>query len=283
MARSSRKPASNKSGASKSAPQRRTVLSSAPRKGVPSLEPLVTEVLASLEKSSDTRIRDNMGPRFGIYTDDALGVPMAAMRALAKQVRLRSRDDEAAQKHNHQLAMALWDNGLYEARTVAAFVEEPNQVTRRQMNAWAADFDNWAICDTVCFHLFDKTPLAWERVVEWADSPREFVKRAAFALVASIALHDKDAADDRIATFLPLIESGAEDGRNFVKKSVSWALRGIGKRNVALREAAVKCATRLSSSSHTSARWIGRDALHDLTRSAVAKRPTRKAERKRKA
>lgn len=283
MASGKRTPASTKPRKPKSAPKRGATRRPAPSVRGAGLGVQVAEIVAALEKVSDARIRDNMGPRFGVYTDRALGVRAASIRAIARRVKLRSRGDEAAQKRNHDLAMALWDDGLYEARTVAAFVDEPNQVTRRQMNAWAGDFDNWAICDTVCFHLFDKTPLAWDKARDWSSSPREFVKRAAFAMVASIALHDKCAADDQFVAFLPLIVHGAEDNRNFVKKGVSWALRGIGNRNRALHEAALACATKLAESSCASARWVGRDALRDLTRPTVAKRLLRKAEAKRRS
>jgi 3-methyladenine DNA glycosylase AlkD len=161
----------------------------------------------------------------------------------------------------------LWASGCYEARLLAAFVDDPALVTRRQMNAWAADFDNWATCDHSCFHLFDRTPLGWEKALAWAESPREFVKRAGFALMASLALHDKAAEDDRFLAFLPAIKRGATDGRNFVKKGVSWALRSIGRRP-GLRAAAVEVARRLAASADPAARWVGKDALRDLTRKA---------------
>jgi 3-methyladenine DNA glycosylase AlkD len=132
------------------------------------------------------------------------------------------------------------------------------------MNAWAADFDNWAICDTVCFHLFDRTPLAWEKAPMWSRSPREFVKRAGFALMASLAGHDKATPDARFLELLPLIEKGAGDDRNFVKKGVSWALRRIGRRSPRLHEAALAAARRLAASAEAACRWVGRDAAREL-------------------
>jgi 3-methyladenine DNA glycosylase AlkD len=133
------------------------------------------------------------------------------------------------------------------------------------MNAWAAGVENWGDCDTVCFHLFDRTPFAWEKAQKWAASPREFVKRAAFALMACLALHDKTASDKRFLPFLPLIEKGARDERNFVKKGVSWALRSIGRRTRALNAASVASAGRLARSEEAARRWVGKDALRELT------------------
>ena len=141
----------------------------------------------------------------------------------------------------------MWESGWYEARLLAALVGDPQRVTRRQMNAWAASFENWGDCDTVCFKLFDRTPFAWEKARQWAASPREFVKRAGFVLMACLALHDKAAPDEPFLAFLPLIEKGARDERNFVMKGVSWALRAIGRRSTPLNAAALGVARRLAA------------------------------------
>jgi 3-methyladenine DNA glycosylase AlkD len=191
--------------------------------------------------------------RYGLPSDHALGVSVADIRALAKQIGRR-----------HELAVELWKTGVYEARMLTAFVDEPARVTPAQMDRWCRDFDNWGICDTLCFHLFDRTQHAWEKIEKWAGRREEFVKRAAFALLASVALHDKKAADAPFIRSLPLIEQAAADERNFVKKGVSWALRGIGKRNAALNAAANKLAKRLAGSPNAAARWVGKDALRDL-------------------
>jgi 3-methyladenine DNA glycosylase AlkD len=167
---------------------------------------------------------------------------------------------------DHELAGELWKTGVYEARMLAAFVAEPARVTKAEMDGWCRDFDNWAICDTMCFHLFDRTPHAFDKIEAWAGRKDEFVRRAAFALLASVALHDKKAPDEPFLRALPLIERAAEDERNFVKKGVSWALRGIGKRNARLRAAAADLARRLSQSEHEAARWIGKDALREFAK-----------------
>jgi hypothetical protein len=137
------------------------------------------------------------------------------------------------------------------------------------MNAWAASFENWGDCDTVSFHLFDRTPFAWEKVRQWSASPRPFVKRGAFALMACLALHDKAAHDKSFLALLPLIEKGARDERNFVKKGVNWALRAIGRRNAALNAALVTVARRLADSPQAAERWVGKDTLRELTSPAV--------------
>ena len=223
----------------------------------------VQRVLASLEEMSTKHDRDNLS-RFGITASKAFGVSMANIQKLAKRL-----------GRNHELAAALWDTGWYEARMLAAFVDEPARVTAAQMDRWCRDFDNWGICDTLCFKLFDRTPHAWAKVAQWSGKPDEFVKRAAFALLASLALHDKGAADKPFVEGLRLIERAASDDRNFVKKGVNWALRAIGRRNAALNAAAVTVARRLAESPEASARWVGKDALRDLTkrRTARSQRP----------
>jgi 3-methyladenine DNA glycosylase AlkD len=218
----------------------------------------VDDILNALKKRASKKIRDDMAPRYGIVTPNAFGVRMADMRAIAKKI---GRD--------HKLAASLWDTGWYEARTVAAFVEEPELVTPAQMDRWARDFDNWAICDTVCFHLFDRTPHAFARVKKWSGAREEFVKRAAFALLASLALHDKKAEAESFSDCLSLIEKAATDNRNFVKKGVSWALRSIGRRKQELAPAAATTARRLAESDNAAARWVGNDALREFKKVAA--------------
>ena len=210
------------------------------------------EVLTWLKKKGTRRAVAEMA-RYGIEARRAFGVPMGTLLKLKKQLGT-----------DHALSLALWESGWYEARLLAALVGDPQRVTRRQMNAWAAGFENWADCDTACFKLFDRSRFAWEKARQWAASPRELVKRGGFALMACLALHDKAAPDRRFLDFLPLIERGAFDERNFVKKGVNWALRAIGRRNPALNTAALKVARRLASSEDASCRWVGKDAVREL-------------------
>jgi 3-methyladenine DNA glycosylase AlkD len=217
----------------------------------------VEAVVAELKHLARKSVRDGMA-RYGIPNDNAFGVPVGTMQKLAKRL-----------GRSHKLAAGLWATGWYEARMMAAFVDEPDRVTPAQMDRWCRDFDSWAICDTVCFHLFDRTPHAWVKIEPWARRKEEFVRRGGYALLACLALHDKQAADESFGRFLPLIERGATDGRNFVKKGVSWALRGIGRRSAGLHASAVAVAKRLAESSEPAARWVGKDVLRDLTRPAV--------------
>jgi 3-methyladenine DNA glycosylase AlkD len=211
-------------------------------------------VLAELEKMGSRANVAGMA-RYGIVAKKAYGVSVGDLRAFAKKL---GRD--------HDLAAKLWKSGVQEGRMLAVFIEDPKLVTSPQMDAWVKGFENWADCDTACFHLFDKTPFAWKKIDQWSKRKEEFVKRAAFALLASVALHDNRAPDAPFLQSLGLIERGANDDRNFVKKGVSWALRGIGHRNPKLRAAALKTATKLSKSEIASARWIGKDAIRDLGR-----------------
>jgi 3-methyladenine DNA glycosylase AlkD len=223
------------------------------------------QVLAWLARRGTRRNVQGMA-RYGITSARAFGVSMATMQPLVKRI---GRD--------HALAAELWESGWHEARGLAALVDEPERVTRRQMNAWAADFDNWAVCDAACYHLFDRTPFAREKARQWSSASREFVRRGAFALMAGLAVHDKAAPDARFLAFLPLIEKAAEDERNFVKKAVNWALRQIGKRNLALNAAALVVAGRLAESDWPSCRFVGKDALRELASPAVRARVARRA------
>jgi 3-methyladenine DNA glycosylase AlkD len=162
------------------------------------------------------------------------------------------------------LAEQLWDSGVPGSRVLASFVGDPKVITRATMDRWADGFDSWWICDACCYDLFDRTPWAWPKIRKWAKDEREFVRRAAFATIAAIAKHDKEAPDEVFLDALPLIEAYAFDGRNFVRKGVNWALRNIGKRNASLRPAAIACAERIRAQGTKSARWIAADALREL-------------------
>ena len=207
-------------------------------------------ILRALEAHADPVFRDTMGPRFGIVTADrVLGVPMAKIHAVAKPLGCDS-----------ALAEALWQTRVYEGRMLACMIDDPATVTLERMDRWRADFDNWAVTDTVCFKLWDRTPHAFAMIDRWAGLNDEFGRRAAFVLLASCAVHRKGADVDYLAR-LPLIHAASGDGRNFVKKGVNWALRAIGgKKSPALRAAARDLAATLAAAPDKTARWIGKDA-----------------------
>ena len=212
-----------------------------------------TEAVAWLKSHGTRRTREGMA-RYAIPSDHAFGVTVTDIRVLAKSI-----------GPDHKLANSLWDTGWYEARMLTAFVAEPARVTAAQMDRWARDFDNWAICDTLCFHLFDRTPHAWGKVEQWSRRREEFVKRAAFATLWGLTVHDKAAADRLFSQGLRLIEREANDDRNFVKKAVNMALRAIGKRKRSLHVSAVAVARRLAASEEPAARWVGKDALREFS------------------
>lgn len=191
--------------------------------------------------------------RFGITATNPLGVSIANIQKLAKEL-----------GRNHDLARALWGTNCYEARLLAAFVDEPAKVTSAQMDRWTKDFDNWGICDTLCFHLYDRTPFAYDKVELWSGKQEEFVKRAGFALLASLAGHDKKAGDPPFLRGLELVEREAADPRNFVKKGVNWALRRIATRNDILKAAATALAAKLAQSTDPTSRWVGKDAIRQM-------------------
>ncbi len=245
--------------AKRAAAPRRTAASKKPG----STPPTVAAALAALKGASTRKDFANLA-RFGIAAPRAYGVSIANVQKLAKRY---GRD--------HEFAAALWGSGWYEARLLAAWVDDPALVTPAQMEQWCRDFDNWGICDTVCFVLFDRSPHAWPKVEAWSDAPEEFVKRAAFALLASLAGHDKQATDRQFIRGLALVEAAAGDDRNFVKKGVSWALRRIGTRNAALHAAALATSRRLAASDAPAARWVGNDGIRDLTKARAPRKVKR--------
>ena len=213
----------------------------------------VDDVLQKLEQFGTPENVAGMA-RYGIITKKAYGVSSPDVKRIAREI---GRD--------HDLAEKLWKTGVLEARGLACLIDDPRQVTEGQMESWVRDLDNWATCDTVTGYLFDKTPYAYSKAFEWAEREEEFVRRAAFALMAWLAVHDKKAEDAKFEDFLPVIEKFADDNRNFVKKAVNWALRQIGKRNLNLNHLAVRTAIVLSERNSRAARWIGKDALRELT------------------
>jgi 3-methyladenine DNA glycosylase AlkD len=208
------------------------------------------DLIAELEAHADPGAVDSL-KRYGIVTADrVLGMSVGTIRAIAKPHRKR-----------HNLALELWETGIYEARFLAVMVDDPAQVTPAQMDHWRSAFDNWATCDTACFDLFDKTAHAFDAIDRWANLNDEFGRRASFALLASVALHAKKLPDQPFLDRLPLIEAAASDSRNFVKKGVNWALRATGRRSPGLHRASVALSERLAASKSASERWVGKDAL----------------------
>ncbi|PLX31336.1 MAG: DNA alkylation repair protein [Ignavibacteria bacterium] len=203
--------------------------------------------------------------RFGINTVHAFGISMPTIRSLAKVI-----------GRNHALALELWNTKLHDAQLLCAFIDEIDQVTPEQMDLWAADFDSWDVTDQVCNNLFSRTPHATDKIEAWSIREEEFVRRSAFALIASLAVHGKKLPDEQFIQWTQLIEQAADDERNFVKKSVNWALRQIGKRNPRLYSSALSLAEKLSESESRSARWIGRDAVRELRDPKIIERVNKK-------
>ena len=190
------------------------------------------DVLARMKALSDPASLAGMA-RFGIRAENAFGLRIPQIRVLAKEI-----------GSDHALATALWHSAIHDARLLAPMIEEAKAVTPAQMDAWAGDFNSWDVCDQCCANLFWRLDEAWEKAVAWTDSEPEYLKRAGFALMASLAWKNKQAPDERFLELLPVIEAQSDDGRNFVKKAVNWALRQIGKRNAVLNRAAVEAVQR---------------------------------------
>jgi len=199
--------------------------------------------------------------RFGVHVKKAYGVPTPALRKLAREI---GRDQK--------LSLQLWKTRIHDARHLAAMIGDPAQVSSAQMERWARDFASWDVVDGCCCHLFVYAPHAWKMALAWSRREEEFVKRAGFALMAYLAVHNKEAADGKFLRLLPIIQRGARDERHFVKKAVNWALRQIGKRNARLNKSAIAAGKKIRALGTPAARWIASDALRELTSSAVQNR-----------
>lgn len=203
--------------------------------------------------------------RFGINPEKNLGISVITLRNYAKHL-----------GKNHTLALQLWKTEIRDARILASLIDEPTKVTPQQMDQWVSDFNSWDICDTCCGELFDKTPYAYKKAQHWANQKEEFIKRAGFALMAWLAVHDKKSDDDQFLSFLPVIIQHSNDERNYVKKAVNWALRQIGKRNLTLHKHAVDTAHKIQKIDSKTARWIANDAIRELNSEKTLKRLTKK-------
>lgn len=225
-------------------------------------------VLQELKSLADRRVRAKM-EYFGVRVSNAHGISAPILHALAKQI-----------GKSHALAVELWSAGIHEARILATLIGESEKVTAAEMERWVRDFDSWDVVDAACCYLYAHAKPAWSKTAAWSRRPEEFVKRAAFSLMAYLSYKDKGAPDTRFISFLPVIEREAHDERNFVRKAVNWALRNIGKRNIHLNREAIRAAERIRRQGSRSARWIAADALRELKSPAVQSRLRRKASSK---
>lgn len=229
-----------------------------------------TAILDRLRALESPKDREGMA-RFGITTDKAFGVSLYVLRDMAKEIGT-----------NHELALALWATGYHEAQLLAGIIDDPKQATSEQLDDWVAEFDSWDICDQACSNLFDKTPFAYEKAFQWVEDEREFVRRSGFVMMAALAVHDKQAGDEKFEQFFPLMKKYATDDRNFVRKAVNWALRNIGKRNLTLNVRAIEVAEEIKAINTKSARWIASDALRELKGEKVQARLLAKSNKKSK-
>lgn len=227
----------------------------------------ITEKLKSLENAENVAGMK----RFGIVAKKAFGVSAPVLKTLAKDIKKQI-------ENRHELALELWETGIHEARIIAYLIDDPSEVSEKQMESWVKDFDNWAICDGTCGHLFCRTAFAYEKAFEWSRREDEFVKRAGIVLMAWLAVHDKKAADEKIARLLPVLETYSNDERNFIRKAVNWSLRQIGKRNLHLNQLAVETAERIKRQNTKPARWIAADALRELRNEKTHERLLKKAQ-----
>lgn len=220
----------------------------------------LNQIIKKLKSLSNPKAVAGMA-RFGINPKNTYGISIPVLRKMAKEI-----------GKNHDLALKLWDSGIHEAKILASMIDEPEKVTKKQMDEWIKNFDSWDVCDQCCMNLFSKTSYSWEKAKQWTNRKKEFEKRAGFALIACLAWYEKEAPDKKFEQFFPLIKKHASDNRNFVKKAVNWSLRQIGKKNINLNKIAIKIAKEINKTNSKSAKWIASDALRELTDKKIKKR-----------
>ncbi|MGD8342213.1 MAG: DNA alkylation repair protein [Desulfobacterales bacterium] len=223
------------------------------------------DVITELKLLGDPEAAAGMA-RYGIKSDRALGISIPKLQGLAKKIGT-----------NRKLAGQLWSSAIHEARILACMIEDPQRLTEAQMERWVKGFDSWDLCDQCCNRLFSKTAIGRKKAMAWSQRPEEFVKRAGFVLMAVLAVHDKKATDRQFEPFLKQIKKEATDDRNFVKKAVNWALRQIGKRNLALNRMAIAVAEDIQRQDSRAARWVAKDALRELRNKKIQHRLSQKA------
>ncbi|HVH70123.1 MAG TPA: DNA alkylation repair protein [Candidatus Dormibacteraeota bacterium] len=224
-------------------------------------------MLRELQALADPRVRGKM-EYFGVHVPNAHGISAPVLHALAKRI-----------GKDHSLALELWTTGIHEARILATLIGESEKVTSAEMERWVRDFDSWDVVDAACCYLYARAKPGWGKVATWSRRREEFVKRAAFSLMAYLSYKDKEAKDTRFRECLRIIEREAWDERNFVRKAVNWALRNIGKRNLQLNREAIRAAARIRRQGSHAARWIAADALRELQGARVEARLRRKTSR----
>jgi 3-methyladenine DNA glycosylase AlkD len=217
------------------------------------------EIVAHLRTIGSEENRLGM-VRYGIKIERALGISHGVQRQIARTI-----------KRNHERAFELWDTGIMEAQFIASVTADPKRFSAADARQWATSFDSWDIVDGVS-DLFVDTDAWKELIEEFAADEREFVRRTAFAMMAWSVVHRKQEPVATFLGFLPIIEAHAADSRNFVKKAVNWALRSIGKRSMEMHSAALAVAERLAQSTDKTARWIGKDAVRELTNAKTLER-----------
>jgi 3-methyladenine DNA glycosylase AlkD len=222
--------------------------------------PSADEIVNKLKSMANLENVKGMA-KFGMTSEKRLGISVPEMRKMAKEI-----------GKDHKLALNLWKTGIPEARIVASMVGEPDKLTEKQMESWVKGINSWDVCDQVCMNLFEKTPLAWKKIHDWSEREDEFVKRAAFSLIACLAWHNKEISDEKFFELFPVILRNATDDRNYVKKALNWALRHIGKRNLNSNKAAIKVAKEIREIDSKTSRWIASDAILELESEAVQKK-----------
>lgn len=211
------------------------------------------QIISELKKLGDKDKIVLKEKKFGIIANNSLGIYHNDLKELAKQI-----------DKDNQLAIQLFDSGIYEARILCSKLYNINDLTENLMEKWVATFENWEICDTFCMGLFAKSKFAISKAIEWTDRENEFEKRAGFTIIAAYCMADKKANNEIFEQFLPIINRHSTDERIYVKKAVNWALRNIGKRNKDLNKKAIKIANDLIKLDNKTATWIAKDTLKEL-------------------
>jgi 3-methyladenine DNA glycosylase AlkD len=216
------------------------------------------EILHELKKMGDPKVK-KIKERFVIVPPNSYGIFLKDLNILARRI-----------GKNDELAIKLFDTGVYEARLLTSMLFNPQNLTERLMEKWVKAFDNWEICDTFCMNVFGKSRFAVKKAFAWAEKKPEYQKRAGFVCMVQYAFTNQEAPNNVFEKFFPVIIKHASDERTYVMKGINWALRQIGKRNKNLYKEALEVADEILKLDSKPARWIAKDAIRQLKKPNVA-------------
>jgi 3-methyladenine DNA glycosylase AlkD len=185
----------------------------------------VMEVLEKLGKEHFRKIYKKHGSGNNVY-----GVSMSDLKTLQKEI-----------KKNSELAHELWETGNSDARALAIFIIDPDDMTENIIENWVSDIKFYMLIDILVTNVINKTSFAKQLSEKWIKSKEEGISRAGWQTITLIAMHQKDLPDIYFEKLLEFIEKNIHTSKNRCKDAMNNALIGIGLRNENLEKKVFEC------------------------------------------